>query len=223
MAGKSCPAGSGSAVAISEISVSLEAPPGRCSSPRQRRSIWRKWTCAIRALHLAGEGSSSCDVGGAVQNEIGQRRDWPTCGRDQRRSRHPEPIPRDGSQTVTCRRDRPGAQPQERLEDVNLSSLDVLVSRDEQTSAFCLRPNWSYQGNRSGGSESAPSCDGKRARAGRPQASLMAGKSCPAGSGSAVAISEISVSLGEGSALCPLGSRLVGAPLARAGFVTKGS
>ncbi|KAM7134046.1 uncharacterized protein RBU57_015763 isoform 1-T2 [Macrochelys suwanniensis] len=74
-------------------------------------------------------------------NEIGQRRDWPTCGRDQRRSRHPEPIPRDGSQTVTCRRDRPGAQPEERLEDVNLSSLDVLISRDEQTSAFCLRHN----------------------------------------------------------------------------------
>ncbi|KAM7137588.1 uncharacterized protein RBU57_016810 isoform 2-T9 [Macrochelys suwanniensis] len=128
-------------------------------------------------------------------NEIGQRRDWPTCGRDQRRSSHPEPIPRDGSQTVTCRRDRPGAQPEERLEDVNLSSLDVLLSRDEQPSAFCLRHNWLTKGTEVEGQSRLPSCDGKRARAGRPRALLMPGKSRPAGSGSAVAISEISVSL----------------------------
>ncbi|KAM7138167.1 uncharacterized protein RBU57_016779 [Macrochelys suwanniensis] len=135
------------------------------------------------------------DVGGAVPNEIGQRRDWPACGRDQRRSSHPEPIPRDGSQTVTCRRNRPGAQPEERLEDVNLSSLDVLVSRDEQSSAFCLRHNWLTEGSEVEGQSRLLSCDGKRARAGRPRALLMAGKSHPAGSGSAVAISEISVSL----------------------------
>ncbi|KAM7138174.1 uncharacterized protein RBU57_016783 [Macrochelys suwanniensis] len=97
-------------------------------------------------------------------------------------------------------RDRPGAQAEERLEDVNLSSLDVLVSRDEQTSAFCLRHNWLTKGTEVEGQSRLPSCDGKRARAGRPRALLMPGKSRPAGSGSAVAISEISVSLGEGSA-----------------------
>ncbi|XP_065435169.1 uncharacterized protein LOC135977977 isoform X3 [Chrysemys picta bellii] len=42
----------------------------------------------------------------------------------------------------TGKRNRPGPQPEEKLEEVNLSSLDILVSRDEQSSAFCLLHDW---------------------------------------------------------------------------------
>ncbi|KAM9125354.1 uncharacterized protein ACDP82_012757 [Pangshura tecta] len=33
-------------------------------------------------------------------------------------------------------------EPEEKLEEVNLSSLDILVSRDEESSAFCLLHDW---------------------------------------------------------------------------------
>ncbi|XP_044849759.1 uncharacterized protein LOC123353061 isoform X2 [Mauremys mutica] len=110
---------------------------------------------------------------------------------------------------------------EERLSEVDLITLNILLSRHEQSSAFSLLHNWLTKRKEVTCQSLLSSHNGKRARVTRPRALLMRCKSRPSVSGTATTPCEISVWFGGCSAHGPPPGR--DTPLARAGFVRKGS
>ncbi|XP_039369111.1 uncharacterized protein LOC120390467 [Mauremys reevesii] len=94
-------------------------------------------------------------------------------------------------------------QPEEKLAEVDLSRLEILLSGDQQSSAFCLPHNCLTKGKEVTCQCLLPSCHGKRARTMGPQELLMPRKSCPTGSGTVATLNEITVCFGDCSAHGP--------------------
>ncbi|KAM9129867.1 uncharacterized protein ACDP82_010666 isoform 1-T2 [Pangshura tecta] len=95
--------------------------------------------------------------------------------------------------------------PEERLSEVNLISLNVLLSRHEQSSAFCLLHNWLIKGKEV--TYQSTVIMRRKARPTRPRSLSKSGISCTSGSRAVTTVSEMNVWFGEGSAHGPSGSR----------------
>ncbi|XP_044852797.1 uncharacterized protein LOC123354709 [Mauremys mutica] len=96
--------------------------------------------------------------------------------------------------------------PEERLSEVNLISLNILLSRHEQSSAFCLLHKWLTKGKEV--TYQSTVIMRRKARPTRPRSLSKSGISFTSGSGAVTAVSEINVWFGEGSAHDAPGSSL---------------